>query len=624
MKKYLITAFLFLVIKTSSVFPQSGYSYREYSRDRCLEIEREFNRRPDELSFFPEVKGNTIYMVFDNKEWFDNFFDRPFLRLGIKLVASEYFTCELFPGFTPDDYFYYLPPLQYSTMKENMFESDGTYKTPMGVVPHGFINRDYDYGMIISYWRRECSANWMRAVKVHEWEFMENALLVDSLVYHDDIIKIETDTLPVVTTKKKSFKVNFPKDETTYDKNALHSFILNLPTDNYNVMDINILAYASVEGPEERNVELYEKRAEVVYKELMKFFGENIIYQCIVEENWDAFYADVTKTEYRYLSSESKETVREYLSDEITKEELEPILENHRYATIDVTLYKKLHVKESSVSELFGFYSDLLENKDLENALKIQDEIFYRVKNEDIAVDFPAELPIPDSKEFSYVMSRDYSYRYNMGVTDIKETYKLFKELPEIFPDCPIVRFNIAELMFRLWLLDDSEIADQELFNTITSLSNYDVPENAANRLLVNYYILQAENGRKNDNRRLVNTSLRRIRNLYSNADLREDEILSIAMFFSAYREYTLAERFLRPHAQKSQPDEDILFYYLDITIADERGVRTRRYQNLLETALELNPQRFCEMFEPHSTGGKGISTLFNETLKEMFCEFCD
>jgi hypothetical protein len=620
---FLVTLLLSGVLKG---FSQQGHSYRNYKRTTCIDCERAYGRKPVEIDFNIHLQDNTFFALYTDEEWFDDFFTKHNLSLGVQLVSKEYFHCNGSSGGNPDQYFYHTPPVSYRQLKNNRYATDnGWFLSPIGQVPDAFQGKEFDYGLIISKRGRKCIDHWYTLVVRRDWDFLDTALMMDTLVFESDPAVFAPDSIPVVTSKIKEFTVLFQKDQVAFNKDPLLDFVYSLPLADYEILRVDIKAYASIEGPENRNEELYWGRANAIFKDLSQILPENVIYEFDVSEAWEDFLKDISQTSYSGLSRKKPDEIRKALQNEQTAKTLEPILKNHRKTVVTIHLKMSLSPNNSSNEELMHFYRETIENEDIENAIRIQDAIFARIQNEVTAIDFPTDLPIPREQDFSVVYNRDYSYRYIMGITDLYETHDLFTLLAGLYPENRDIHFNLAELKLRRWLLRDTAITDSQVLTTINNLNKYDVPTEASHRLLVNYHKAMVVQSMHERDERKRTRSLNAIRGIYANTIMRDNELISLARFFVSYHRRDLAERLLRPFARVPFPDEEILFFYINITISESSNVSARWYRDMLMRAHRINPTRFCQIFQPMGKpNSMGLSLLFNDHLKEMYCANCN
>lgn len=619
-------SFFLLVVIFTSVNAQQGFEYREYDRDICISTERVYARQPDDLVFQVERVNDSFYAVFNNEEWFDGFFSDERRHLGVQLVSTEFFACNRMGFGNPEDFFHFLEPLSWRDMKRLQFmNTDGLHIVPLGDVPARFTNKDFDHGVIIGRRSRACIDHWYSNRPLHDWDLLPNSLWIDTLIRDNTVLTIPEPPAIVETGKVLQFDVIFPKNEVTYDVEALRRFLHDLPLISHEPVRIHISAFASIEGPEDRNKELYQRRADVVLREVRLILPPETHYEISVDENWQDFYRDVARSPQAFLLQEEPDAIREYLQDPPFLERVEPLLARHRKATVTVELLRSISTRESSLEELTDFYISSLITEEKENALHLQNALFERFSGSGLKHGFPDSLPLPRSKRFVPVYNRDYALRYRLGLTDIRETHRLFSELVTFFPDDPALQFNLAELSFRKWLAGDKDITEEVLLQKINALPDMGVPQLAYSRLLINYHLVKLRQGVVGMEPRQRMRRLSAVRNLYGGSQLNDDEIINLSMFFVAYHQPDMAERLLRPFARAAQPDEDILFYYIKLTISEGTNTNMRWYFSLLEKAQEVNPIRFCALFQPVGRpGAAGISLLFRDAVKDFYCKHCE
>jgi hypothetical protein len=612
---------------------QQGFRYREFSDDICSTCLRKYNRIPDEVQF--EVYAHDGYfIVYCNQEqWFDEFFSggggfsllSKELSLGVKMVSTDYFDCDNRKSNLSESYFYQLPPLSFSEMdKRKEYLEDGDFVINLGAVPEVFEGKDFDHGIIISKRNRKCIDHWYNKIPVHDWQLLNHALLLDTLVYYDDLRSYPQIYAPITDEIKLEFEVLFPKDQVTFNRDSIRQIVskLHIPEGFSVFVDIN--AYASVEGPVHRNAQLYHTRGEVISALLHPFLEEKAQYTISVSENWDEFFRDIATTNYRSLASESPDNIRMMLNERQLSLELEPILKKHRKAIVNIRAIQTLDPLNSAPDDMIRFYHHAIEKGEVDKALLLQDAIFSKMEREKIIPGFPDVFPIPATQRMSYVYNREITHRYFFRAVDLVETYNLFQQMVEFYPEDPRLRFNLAELAFRRWFSGDTSIKNDKLLELINKLEAQGVPRLAVNRLLINYHMVNLRYGMADADQRLRNRSVRAIRNLYAETHTREAELVNLAMFFTAYRQMDFSERLLRKQAYSSSPDVDLLFFYIAITINNSKYYNMRGYKGLLLKAHASAPDKFCQLFQPvRKTDAVGISLLFRPELMEIFCSHC-
>ncbi|MBK3519005.1 hypothetical protein JIV24_16780 [Carboxylicivirga sp. N1Y132] len=118
----------------------------------------------------------------------------------------------------------------------------------------------------------------------------------------------------------------------------------------------------------------------------------------------------------------------------------------------------------------------------------------------------------------------------------------------------------------------------------------------------------------------------RALRYIYSNykyLPLSTGDYLSLAQYFSSYSKYDWAKKLLHKKVKSIDVDEDLLFYYLNLTLSDPKMVKKADYRTIMLNAINLNRDRFCKVFEPFGEGGISFQLLENSHLRKTHCENC-
>src|SRR5690606_476203 len=131
----------------------------------------------------------------------------------------------------------------------------------------------------------------------------------------------------------------------------------SLELTDYTIVDIDIHAYSSIEGSEEINLQLQKDRAQSIVTSLQSFQQPYISTDIRASENWVDFLNDLPKTAYSSWASLSKSEIKQKLEDPLISEELEPYLQRHRKAIVNLHLQRIDKYKDMSTEELIEVFS---------------------------------------------------------------------------------------------------------------------------------------------------------------------------------------------------------------------------------------------------------------------------
>ncbi|NNK87589.1 MAG: hypothetical protein HKO90_04845, partial [Flavobacteriaceae bacterium] len=113
------------------------------------------------------------------------------------------------------------------------------------------------------------------------------------------------------------------------------------------------------------------------------------------------------------------------------------------------------------------------------------------------------------------------------------------------------------------------------------------------------------------------------ILNNYGRFDLSDFDYLSLAQFFSYYGNIQMSVDLLTDKARTIEIDEDLLFYYINLTLTDTALTQTSEYRTIMLNAYNLNRDRYCRLFDTFGTGGVTFQLLEDPYLRNSYCENC-
>ena len=85
-----------------------------------------------------------------------------------------------------------------------------------------------------------------------------------------------------------------------------------------------------------------------------------------------------------------------------------------------------------------------------------------------------------------------------------------------------------------------------------------------------------------------------------------------------------MAQKIAKVLKRKIDVDEELLFYYLNLTVINPKNTNSEAYRTTMLNAINLNQKRFCMLFDPFGKGGINFQLLRDEYLKSTYCENCN
>jgi hypothetical protein len=196
-------------------------------------------------------------------------------------------------------------------------------------------------------------------------------------------------------------------------------------------------------------------------------------------------------------------------------------------------------------------------------------------------------------------------------------------ELEKLAPKDGEVKYNITAIAIKLWRHKAIPIEETELKNQINALKNYKIHSSLIDRMLVNFHIIKAENLMRERDYENKDKSVSFINSHYNNFPLSDYDYLSLAQFFSYYANTDLSVKLLEDKAKSIDINEDLLFYYLNLTLINNDLTQDSNYRTIMLNAINMNKERYCKLFNSIDKGGVTFQLLQNDYLKETYCENC-
>ena len=196
-------------------------------------------------------------------------------------------------------------------------------------------------------------------------------------------------------------------------------------------------------------------------------------------------------------------------------------------------------------------------------------------------------------------------------------------QLEKLAPNDGKGKYNLAALKIKLWRYKALEVKEADLKTQITDLKKFGISTILIDRMLLNMHIIKAENQMQSRDYKNKDLSVAFIETTYKKIPLSDFDYLSLAQFFSYYANIDKAVVLLDKKSKQIDIDEDLLFYYLNLTLINKELMEKEDYRTILLNANTINPKRFCRMFDAIDKGGVTFQMLENDFLRGVYCEGC-
>lgn len=624
MKYYFGILLFFLFLSSEIMLAQNEFNINLGNNQQlCSGFNQAFKNRPKESSFAIKREGTNIYFEHNDEQWFNNLFRNPQDGIAVDVVDKQRYNCNEVVVDRRQIRGELQKPVYAKQLKSTLKKIDDTkFRVLVGRIPEAWQDHELEFNILFLSDNSLCQYYVIYDLKAYAWDLLDMGIYLDSLTYSNKQISNNDDGF-VFKNKTLKFSIPFEKNKSEYLPQDIKPLYDSLRLTDFNIKTINIKAYASVEGSLERNIELQEQRAQSIAQALQSFQQPTIETTISSSENWVEFLNDIQNTNYENLASISKFEVKSRLTGRFS-EEMEPILKNHRKAVIELELEKIDVYKNNTAQELLGKFNAALAVAEVDEASKIQNTLFERLNSREISPDFLKKMEIPNQDLFVHLINKKTSFNYFLDERQVLITHNQLLELEKLAPKDPRVKYNLVVTKMKLWRYKALEVDVDKFKSEISSLKNYGIDAILINRMMINYHIILAENFMRARDFNNKDRSVNYINDNYNKVTLSNYDYLSLAQFFSYYGNTEMSTELLTPKAKSIDIDEDLLFYYINLTIVDRELTQTSDYRTIMLNAYNLNPERFCGLFNPYGQGGVTFQLLEDEFLLTSYCESCN
>ena len=578
MKK--IISLLVLLFASSWIEAQNNYGIlfpTDVQRSqKCQYFTQVFQQKPKEVRFGIKVVNNQLYFEINDKKWFDRLFRKAGDGLAIDVVSKSRYACDVETVKKQQIRGTLLKPVFAKQLRKGLRPTKNKlYRVRVGSLSPGTEKEVVEFNILFLNNKTLCQYYWIYDLESYPWDLLDMDMYLDSLRLTD-----------------------------------------------FNIKKINIRAYASVEGSLKRNVELQEQRANSIAAAMQSFQKPTIVTEINSSENWVEFLNDITGTSYKELKSLSKEEVKKKLVGNVSSA-LEPFLKRHRKAVITLQLDKKDKYKEMTISALTGLFSTAISDDKIKEALEIQNSIFDKLKGKETPPDLLTKMSVPKQLKYVPILNKNSMFKFSRDDRFSLIVLNELLQLEKLASKSKKVKYNITVAKFKLWRFNHQSVKENDLKNQILSLKKYGISQSLIDRMLVNFHIIKAEKLMRQRNYATKDISVKYIQKNYKKFPLTNYDYLSLAQFFSFYANVSAAVELLEEKARDITIDEDLLFYYLNLTLINKQLTQSSDYRTSMLNAINMNKERFCKIFNSIIDGGVTFQLLENEYLRKTHCENC-
>lgn len=616
--------FICAILLTSTLKAQKIYdiifSQNSSQDSRCAYFNSYFKQTPKEVGFSIKRENDKLYFVVTDKKWAINLFKKSGDGIAIDVISKSRYKCGT-PIGSSQIRGILLKPVYAKQLVRGLKPTLGNrFKTFVGTVPTDLQDEELEFNILFLNNKVLCRYQRIYNLESYPWDLLDMGAYLDSLVYKAKKITNNNDKF-VTKYKKLKFVIPFEKNKSEYLPKDIKPLYDSLRLTDFNIKKININAYSSIEGSLERNLELQEQRANSIVNSMQSFQKPNIATVISTSENWVEFLNDISKSDFKNLRSLSKQEIKKKVTGQVAKD-LEVFLKNHRKAVITLDLEKKDKYKDMTTEVLISTFNKLVQQDNVDEALIVQNSLFEKLKDEKNPNKL-RRLNVPKQIKYVPLLNKNSMFKSILNLSYAKISFDELKALEKLSPNNKKIKYNLVVLKFTIWRNKWQNINASDFKKEILNLKKYKIAKPLIDRMLVNFHIVKAEKNMRARKYDAKDESVEFIIDTYENVNLSNYDYLSLAQFLTYYSDLDEATYLLDDKVRTITVDEDLLFYYLNLTITNNYAVTTDDYRTIMLNAINMNKSRFCKLFNSSLEDGVTFQLLENEYLRKTYCENC-
>ena len=610
-------------------YSKNSYRLQPYDRNKCRSFEREYGYLPELFSTSLKIENGQILFNFHDLNLMESILETSRDRLAVDIVKRDQFDCYNGNRDHPSEIatgYLLKPQKKGKLLRKNPLKEDKKFEAILGEFPSQLDKNNVELNLIIIKDKCNCQTIYYNNYDGKNLRLLDVDFTLDTLSISEDI-----DSL----SRQLNFAIQFEKNKAEYEVEDIKPILDSIQLNRFDIQEIEIKAYSSIEGDSISNEKLQQKRANSILKAIQEYQLKEVQTSVMTFENWDGFKESIAESPFsESFKNLSKPQIRDLVNTDTLTNQLEPYLEGQRKAEVKI-IVESIFIDSLTPRLLPKKFQKAINNNEPILAKGIQTMMLKNVSKGILQPDvlFP-DFFIPFTKENMPIMNNIVAFKYKYQTqSDIDSLYEELKSdiirYHGIDPGNPHISYNKLLIELFYWsrnihylMVDKEAKIDQprDLYKAIRKMYNTKIDNWKVNQLLLNYYIIAADFYYETQDFKMREKSLKNVRKLLRKSNLNREQTYLMAGYFMFQIQMEWAIEIMMPFFNSGDYDEDFLFRLISISIYNEDLVPEKKFIELLDKARELNSDRYCELFgQPNMS----FQLLSNPNVKKTYCKTC-
>lgn len=608
----------------------SGNSQPKYSDARntqtCLSCAQAISEKPKEVLFGIEINRNgDVFFSMNDTSWFKKIFKTDAYGVAVDIIPRSRYDCgkNTQPDMRIPRGTAIAPVYRKRLLEDNKNAENRGFLVKVGKLPASVGYQEAEGNLMILNGDKLCYYTHFVNIDRLAWQLLPMGFYLDS--FANEYSGGENERKDNFTYERKiQIEIPFAKGSSSLNPEYLKKYFDTINFANLKIKKLEIRAYSSVEGSEALNRMLMTRRAARLVEALKMYQPDLIRIHTIAAENWIDFYNDIKGSRFEQLAGKSKPEIKQQLTDPSLLSEIEPILSHHRKVIALIYVDEKGNNYKTNNIALLKNITDAVKNKEIRKTEQLLKDLSNRIAEKQLPVTALTNIEVPQTKEFSSVLSEREMYKYTLQATNEYETLQNLLNIRKVDSTNGKLNYNICVLRFFTWQYADDSISRIEIPRYLPELVKQGIPDGLAIRMMINYYILKSEDQLNALDYTGKDSSTSEIRHIYAGGKFNDEDIYSLARYYSFYSHPEWAEEIITPRIRDINVSEDLIFYYLNLLFFHPDLYGSEEFGTACLNATNLNRNRFCQFFKSINAGGASMQLLEHQPIKKWYCTECN
>ncbi len=596
-----------------------AFGLKPYDPNACRELDKNFDYLPELLSNNVFVENGKLYFYFQNLEEFKQVFKDKKDGIAIDIVQREQYSCSHGNSYYPSEVHrgeLLKPVYKARILKLNELKKTNEVWVPVADVPDYVDTNTTEFNLLIIKDNHVCQTIFFNNIDGENIRSIPIGWAVDTVTPRQKYDSI---------ARQLEFEILFEKAKYNYKLSDIKPILDSISLNRYQIKQIQITAYSSVEGSKEDNEKLQRKRAESILKAIQEYQLKNVPTVIKTKENWAGFFESIKGSPYeKDFAKFSKEVIRKIINSDTLDYNLEPYLEDQRKGIVVIDLASQL--PDTTLAKmLLKRYRSAIKMHKVDEVKALQAAIFRLIRKGFISKEQFFDIKIPHTRENIPLNNNRIAFKGVLYPVTDSLLQALLKEINiqlYIAPKNPFLLYNKQLIILRRWENNYNLVSDaKQLYKDIVKLYSSGIDKWRVKQLELNYHLIAADYFYETKKFKEREKSLKSIKQTLTNAQLSMKQTYDIARYFMFQMRIEWAVELMKPWIDKNEFDEDFIFSFLTVAIYTDDVIPKKKYYEYLKIAQQMNPERFCRLF---GYPNMSFQLLEDLDIKEIYCTHCN